>query len=120
MSCCTGNQGKSCPTRMNDGRAFTDYRPKCIINNALMNNLTQQNIIGSSYESRMFLQKNADVLIDKYKKDAETNLFCGNCQRPQTDVDTMYPEQYIVKCDQVSCQRQLVNPNGLGDGRNYG
>ena len=31
MSCCSSAQGKDCPTRMNDGRAFTDYRPKCII-----------------------------------------------------------------------------------------
>ena len=27
---------------------------------------------------------------------------------------TMYPQQYIVRCDGVSCEKVEVNPTGLG------
>ena len=38
-----------CPLKMSDGRSITDYRPKCIINYELMENMTENNLIKSSY-----------------------------------------------------------------------
>ena len=115
MSCCNASQQQMCPMRMNDGRAFTDYRPRCMTNAELMQRLDEQNMANSSYESRMFLQKNAESLMEKYKSDAEALVKCGPC----TQKDTMLPERYVVRCDTVGCKRQEVNPDGLGDGRQY-
>lgn len=119
MSCCSSSNGNKCPSRMNDGRAFTDYRPRCMINADMMSELTQINMVSSSYESRMYLQKNADAIMQAQQKNAVDTLLCGPCMRPLKDVSTMHPERYVVRCDAVSCQRHEVNPNGLGDGRKY-
>ena len=51
-----------CPIKMSDGRSFTDYRPRCAVNAELMTDLSQNNMIRSSYESRIFLQENAEKL----------------------------------------------------------
>ncbi len=107
-----------CPMRMNDGRAFTDYRPRCIINNDLMSQLTQKNVINSSYESRMYLQRNADEIMEQQKREAEAKVSCV-VQANSVKVNTMLPERYVVHCDTVSCQRKETNPDGLGDGRSY-
>ena len=41
---------------MHDGRAFTDYRPSCDVNNLLMHKYS----VLSNHEYRLFLQKNGD------------------------------------------------------------
>lgn len=115
MSCCSASQGQMCPMRMNDGRIFTDYRPRCMINSELMQELEKQNMVSSSYDSRMFLQKNAESLIKTYKSNAEKQANCDGCSK----TSTMLPEKYVVRCDTVSCKRQEVNPDGLGDSRYY-
>ena len=53
----------SCPLRMADGRSMTDYRPKCIVNYELMNTITDNNLVKSSFESRLYLQQNADEIM---------------------------------------------------------
>ena len=53
-----------CPLKMSDGRPFTDYRPRCAINADLMTDLDKNNMIKSSYESRMYLQHNAEKIIE--------------------------------------------------------
>ena len=116
MSCSSSSGDKTCPARMNDGRMFTDYRPKCIVNNDMLSDLQDKNIINSSYESRMYLQNNAEKIIEQQRNIALDKV---RCTRPPQDVGTMLPEKYVVKCDNVSCERKLINPNGLGDGRYY-
>ena len=102
--------------RMNDGRSFTDYRPKCISNYEIINNLSHQNITNSSYESRMFLQKNAENIMKKMQSDAEQNVKCGECK---DNSGILHPERYVVKCNTVSCQREEADQFGFGDGRLY-
>ena len=119
MSCCSSTDGNQCPTKMSDGRLFTDYRPRCLVNNDLTKDLNKNQMPVSSYESRLYLQRNAEMIMEQHKKQAEANLICGPCTRPFTDPGTMLPEKYVVHCDTVSCSRKEVNPNGLGDGRNY-
>jgi hypothetical protein len=117
MSCCNASQNKTCPSKMNDGRSFTDYRPKCISNSEFMYSLDDKNIIASSYESRLYLQHNAEEIMEQLRSTAEKNLMCGVC--PVTNPGTMLPERYVISCDGVTCQRKEIDPNGLGDGRQY-
>lgn len=95
---------------------FTDYRPKCMANNDMLANLRDKDIVVSSYESRMYLQQNAEKIMEEQKNVALGRVMCN---RPHEDVGTMLPEQYVVKCDTVSCQRAKADGNGLGDGRSY-
>lgn len=109
-----------CPTRMSDGRSFTDYRPRCIVNAELLNKLAVSNMIQGSYESRMYLQTNAEKVMEEERKKAVDRLIpCAPCQRSFNDPGTMLPERYVVRCDGVTCSRTEVNPTGLGDGRAY-
>lgn len=119
-SCSGPNPKPSCPTRMSDGRAFTDYRPRCALNAELMGLVSKANMTQSSYESRMYLQQNAEKVMNMQRSYALNNLApCAPCTRPFNEPGTMLGERYVVRCDGVSCTRTEVNPNGLGDGRAY-
>lgn len=110
----------ACPSRMSDGRAFTDYRPRCVVNAELLKSLETKNAVQSSYESRMYLQKNAEKFMEEQRLKAVERLSpCAPCVRPFSDPGTMLPERYMVKCDDVTCTRVEVNPDGVGDGRMY-
>lgn len=109
-----------CPSRMSDGRAFTDYRPRCMVNAELMQLVSENNMVQSSYESRMYLQQYADKVMDREREKAiERMIPCAPCKRPFNDPSTMAPERYVVRCDGVTCSRVETNPAGIGDGRNY-
>ena len=72
-----------CPIKMSDGRIFTDYRPRCAVNADLMTDLSNNSMIKSSYESRVFLQNNAEKIIEMNKMNATNNLApCAPCSRP--------------------------------------
>lgn len=112
------NNTKTCPSKMSDGRSFTDYRTRCSVNAELFDKVAVNNVIKSSYQSRMYLQRNADSIIESNRENAINNLApCAPCGRDFNDPGTMLPEKYIVRCDATSCYRDLVNPSGLGDGR---
>jgi len=119
MSCCSEAKGNQCPTKMSDGRLFTDYRPRCMVSNDLFQELNKSNTPVSSYESRLYLQRNADAIMEKHQQDIANRLMCGPCSYPPTEAGTMVPEKYVIHCDTVSCSRKEVNANGLGDGRQY-
>lgn len=124
MSSCTSCEAKNpmpeCPSRMEDGRAFTDYRPRCAVNSELFNMLAKVNMTQSSYEARMYLQKNADEFMQLEKNKVIGNIApCAPCTRNPADPGTMLPEKYVVRCNGVSCERHEVNPMGVGDGRNF-
>ncbi len=120
MSSCSATQGKFCPSRMHDGRAFTDYRPRCIVNAELLQNLRNNDMPVSSYDSRLYLQQNAESIIEKSMQNAYNNLLCP-CKAYDdiAGIDTMEPERYVVRCNTTSCTRDEVNPLGIGDGRAY-
>jgi|SRR5210317_104 hypothetical protein len=124
MSCksCDVKKDKKvmCPTRMSDGRAFTDYRPRCIVNAELLEKVSNKGMIKSSYESRMYLQKNADEFMKSELKKATDRLIpCAPCLRSKSEPGTMLPERYVVRCDGVTCSRTEEVSGGLGDGRNF-
>lgn len=124
MSCKSGcdapTKTATCASRMSDGRAFTDYRPRCAVNAELLNKVKGAQMIGSSYESRIYLQNNADALMqENYQNSLKTLLPCAPCPRPFSDPGTELASQYMITCDTVTCERTLVDPKGLGDSRNY-
>ena len=109
-----------CPLRMSDGRSITDYRPKCIVNYELMENISDKNIVRSSYESRMYLQTNADSIMENNIKKTKDKLlsFPGKCKANENvDNGSLLPSKYLVSCDAVSCNRIEFDKNGLGDDR---
>lgn len=118
MACKSCDDPKAaCPSRMADGRAFTDYRPRCAVNAELLAQLQRAGMVLSAYESRMYLQKNATRVMEQQRAAAlERMAPCAPCTNP---ANTMLPERYVVRCDGVTCAKQEVNPAGLGDGRNY-
>jgi hypothetical protein len=49
---------------MADGRYFTNYEPRCIRNANLNELLNKNNIVNSSYEQRLFLQQNSQMIME--------------------------------------------------------
>lgn len=124
MSSCKSCDGPAptpmCPSRMSDARMFTDYRPRCAVNAELFKLVSDAGLVNSSYESRMFLQNNAEKVMDVNRQNALKNLApCAPCTRSFADPGTMLPERYVVRCDGVSCTRSEVDAFGVGDGRKY-
>ena len=72
-----------CPLKMSDGRAFTDYRPRCMVNSELLLDVYNNSMVRSSYESRMYLQENAEKLMERNRVTMIGNLNpCAPCTRP--------------------------------------
>lgn len=94
-----------CMNKMADGRAFTDYRPQCLLNNSRLN----------SYDYRMFLMKNAEKIIENNEKSVKTNCPCFD----HDEVGTMLPERNMVVCNKNTCFVNASDKNGLGNGRMY-
>jgi hypothetical protein len=105
---------------MGGGIYMTDYRPRCTVNAELYNMVKSAGMVQSSYDSRMFLQHNAEkVMQNEFDRAVNTLAPCAPCLRSPNDPGTMAPDRYVVRCDAVSCSREEVNPFGIGDGRNY-
>lgn len=118
MTCCfANNPNKKCPLRMSDGRAFTNYEPRCNFNSYLNSKLVDNNMIKSSYEMRLYLQQNHDSFVESERKKAIDNIFpCGECGIGDliSDKDPKLDNKYIVRCDGISCYKTINNPDGLG------
>lgn len=79
MNSCTkasNNKYTDCPPRMDDGRHFTDYRPRCVVNSELQ----KESKAVSSHAYRMYLIDNASNLMQKCRQRAYHNNRCGPCQ----------------------------------------
>ena len=107
----SNNKYFDAPPRMSDGRHFTDYRQNCTLNYML----GKQNRITNSHDYRTFLTHNAhDLILLNRAFACEKNCYnsCGG--------KTMVDEQTIVKCNTSNCQVIDKNPDGIGQGRDYG
>lgn len=96
---------KCCPQLMSDGRAFTDYRPRCM-----------QTYTMCSYENRQYLQANAEKLMQENHNKFYNENKCTQCMEPYNE-GTMLNEQNIVSCDKNTCRITVKDPSGLGNGR---
>ena len=114
----SNNKYFQCPPRMADGRHFTDYRPSNFINDLIRSD----NNLSNSLHYRVFLQQNANALMDKQRSIACALNCCGPCPITQTNKEdfangTMLPEQYMFVTDGRSAKYVLNDVNGLGTGR---
>jgi len=69
------NKYPNCPALMDDGRAFTDYRSPCFINDMLRT----QNGISNSYAYRQFLINNGSKLINTIRDYNIQKSSCREC-----------------------------------------
>lgn len=111
------SKSNTAPLRMTDGRVMTDYRPKCIVNSDLINTVAANDLVKSSYETRMYLQQNAEKIMKNNLNKTRSNLVPGIPCKELVGNGTLLPEKYLVTCNATSCSRKLFNENGLGDGR---
>ena len=109
------NKDKNCPSRMSDGRSFTEYRPSNYINDLIR----ADNNISNSLQYRVFLQNNANALMDRHRQVACLENCCGPCPTTKEGFDTMLPEQYMFVTDGRTSKMVLNDVNGLGTGRQY-
>jgi hypothetical protein len=109
----TTSSVSECMFKMQDGRSFTDYRPRCTIQYQMKNDKNMSN----SYESRMFLINNAEKMM---KANAEIVHEKNNCCNTTPKIDTVLPERNMVECNKSTCNYlKDVNSSGLGTGRIY-
>ena len=110
------NRHIQCPPRMSDGRHFTDYRPTDYINDLIR----ADNNISNSLHYRIFLQQNADALMDRQRQIACNLNCCGPCPITESSKEpfgTMLPEQYMFVTDGRTTKYVLNDVNGIGTGR---
>ena len=104
------NKHALCPAKMEDGRQFTDYRPRCAMHEGKNMN---------SYDARQYMINNAEQLMSADRKSMESRNRCGPCVEPWNQ-GTMLPEQTMTKCTAQTCTTFLKDPYGLGQGRDFG
>lgn len=113
------NKHSTCPARMSDGRLFTDYSSRCAIQAAvLLPGLNQASATGlDSYQTRQYMIRNADAIIQSQRGLASCAARCKPCGK-----DTMLPEFEIDSCDLLKCKRTRTHTEvqGLGLGRDHG
>ena len=116
MSCYRSSNNKffNSPSRMADGRLFTDYRPNYELNRYI----EEENKIKNTHDYRTFLSRNAEDIIKKNKEYIFRKNGMVNCSQPY-HVGTMLPEKTRVVCNQHTCHEVVVDPNGHGQGREY-
>ena len=106
------NKHLQCPPRMSDGRHFSDYRSSDYINDLIR----ADNNISNSLHYRVFLQNNADALMDRQRQIACQLNCCGPCPITQSSKEpfgTMLPEQYMFVTDGRTTKYVLNDVNGI-------
>ena len=110
----SNNKFFNAPSRMHDGRQFTDFRP-----NAEMNRFIEEgNKIKNTHDYRLFLSRHGDELIKRNKEYIYLKNGQNKCKKPY-HIGTMLPEKTRVVCDQHTCSIVEVDKNGIGQGREY-
>ena len=101
---------ETCLFRMQDGRSFTDYRPRCTINSSTRSQ-------SSSYDQRMSMIHNAEAMMRDNLESAKSGSACnGRCIQPSVTP----AEADMVQCGKSFCAyHKSVNADGVGTGRNY-
>lgn len=97
----SNNKYPDCPAIMGGGRAFTDYRPSCYINDVIRS----MNGITSSYEYRQFLQRNATQLMDTIRLYNIKKNGCGPCDSVPVQCETLCSvDNQAVSCAPYDCR----------------
>ena len=107
MSKVTDNVELDFPARMNDGRQFTDYSPNCHMNFAVTGDR-------GSWSERQYLIHNAEQIHHQMMEMVEQQTACTKCSD-----NTVLPVKTSVTCYPDMCKYNVVNKDGLGQGRDY-
>lgn len=103
----------TCPPRMSDGRAFTDYRQTC----ALTSEVNQTSGAPmSSNQMRAFFTQNAERIMDKNRAAAQRVMGCSDCYSLDCS-GTMLPELSTQISGTRTVSFPVTEPMGLGLGR---
>lgn len=100
----SNNKYPGCPALMDDGRAFTDYRSSCYINNILK----VKNGIKNNYEYRQFLVNNGSNLINTIRLYNIEKSSCTPCDAKPVNC------QNICDVDRQSVNCYLNDDCGVG------
>jgi len=123
MSCCNSTfDNKNCPLKMEDGRTFTNYQPRCVRNAYINSLLTENNITNSSYEQRLFLQKNSERIMEQERENVLNQLLpCIPCNRGEliNEKNLEMENKNNVYCDNVTCYTRETNYQGLGTTKSF-
>jgi len=88
----SNNNFVNCPALMSDGRAFTDYRPACEVNNAMRSQVNSNN----SIDYRNFLIQNAETLMSHQDAAVKKKNDCVDCQKTPMG-------NQLKSCDDGTC-----------------
>jgi len=100
----SNNKYFSCPARMDDGRAFTDYRPSSDVNNLIR----MSNNLQGSYQYRQFLIHNGEKIMNINNQYTQDKMGCDNCTAKPV------PFQSVCEYSQSTNSCKVVNQNGVG------
>jgi hypothetical protein len=100
----SNNKYFDCPARMDDGRAFTDWRPSSTVDDMIR----YSNNVFSNYEYRQFLIHNADKLMNINSKYTQDKVGCNSCNAVPVPFQTVCN----INSNQSVCK--MVDPNGIG------
>ena len=91
----SNNKFPDCPAIMNDGRAFTDYRSSCYINNLIKS----ENKIRNSYDYRQYLINNGSRIMNDIRLYNINKSSCKECEpRPTTCHNICNVDRESVNC----------------------
>ena len=107
-TCTTPDVALNCPIRMSDGRLFTDYRPRCAVNN--VTEATNNGL--DSYKHRMFMINNATEMM---KQNMMKAYDVARCKPVAPTPPTVPPPAFKQACSSKSCVVVPINPlDGIG------
>ena len=107
----SNNRYPNFPPRMDDGRHFTDYRPKCFVDNVIKKN----NKLLTSHQYKEFIMNNATRMMELNRIHACQK----NCSSKCDDLFTV-PYNMEISCNSRICAKKKVNKHGIGIKINYG
>lgn len=111
----TSDNRVACPPRMSDGRAFTDYRPRCA---------SMSTSLAGTYgneQARSWLTNTAESLIANARQLSLHKNSCNECNTATMMNGDVVPESAVQVCTAESCGVATASTamRGLGLGRRY-
>ena len=101
------NKHLDCPAVMNDGRAFTDYRPSSTVDDMIRHS----NNVMTNFEYRNFLINNAKSIININNNYLENKLGCKNCNTPTVP----FEKTCVYNSNYGKCSDNNVNGIGINN-----
>ena len=100
----SNNKYFDCYARMDDARAFTDYRPSVDVDNMLR----KSNNVMSSYDYRQFLIHNADNIIIANNEYTRNTVECTSCDA----INIPFNQNCVYNNKYPDCN--ILDKNGIG------